>query len=311
MDIFLTGGGGFLGQHLTHSLLNDGYKVTIFDNFSNSSKKELSSKKNKNLKIISGDIRNKKKLDDSIKNSQTVIHLAAKIDVNESIHFPLKTNEVNVTGTLNLLESCVKNKIKNIISASSAAIYGNSPSKILRENSLKIPISPYGISKLAMEYYLQSYSNTFGLNCISLRFFNIYGPNQPLEYGGVITKFIHNLISGKPIIINGNGKITRDFVHVEDVVQSIKKSILNIDKKRGNSYNIASGKSTSLNDLISLLSKYSNINFKVIHKSKKPGDIINSKASIFLAKKELNYSPKIKINQGIKKLIDLKFSEKN
>jgi len=307
MNIFVTGGGGFLGKHLTRSLLSDGYKVTIFDNFSNCSKKNLSSLNNQNLKIISGDILNKKKLYDSLKNCQTVIHLAAKIDVSESIHFPLSTNEVNVNGTLNLLDACVKNKTKNIIAASSAAVYGESPTKILYEDSLKKPISPYGVSKLAMEYYLQVFSYTFGLNCISLRFFNIYGSNQPLRYGGVISKFLQNLVLGKPIIINGDGKNTRDFVHVDDVVQSIKKSITHIDKKMGNTYNIASGTSTSLNDLARLLLKYSNKKSKIIHKPKKSGDIIHSNASINLAKKELQYFPKIKINKGLKNLVEEKF----
>jgi len=302
MNVFITGGNGFLGSHLCESLKTNN-RITIFDNFSNSSKKSIKQLENDGIKVIHGDICNEKILSKSIQHSDFVIHLAAQIDVTDSILNPEKTHRVNVTGSVNLLRACVKNNIKNIIAASSAAVYGNSSENFLKETSPTNPLSPYGASKIAMESYLKSFSNAYDLNCISLRFFNIYGNGQSLKHGGVITKFIHSLASRQPLIIHGTGRNTRDFVHVDDVIQSIKNSMSKINGKTGNVYNIASGKSISLNEIIKIIFKLSNKKVPIKHIEKRQGDILHSKTSIKLAKKDLNYSPKINIRNGIKNIL--------
>jgi len=201
MNILVTGGAGFIGRHLVKSLLKSGYKVTIFDNFSNSSEKQIASLVDDGLNVIRGDITDYESLLNSLSGNDLVIHLAAQISVQKSIDDPEFTNKVNVEGTVNLLKACVKQNIKKIIFVSSAAVYGVPDELPLSEKSQTKPISPYGESKLAMEKSLEEFSQSNDLNCIILRLFNAYGEGQSIEYAGVITKFLEKIQSDKPLII--------------------------------------------------------------------------------------------------------------
>jgi len=300
----VTGGTGFIGRNLVKSLIKNNHTVTILDNLSNSSEKNIQSFLDE-VNFVNGDITNYNDISNSIKGSDVVIHLAAKISVQESIKKPESTRRVNIDGTKNLLEACKENHILGVIIASSAAVYADNkdPNVHNSEDSKTDPISPYGESKLEMEQTIKSFSEQHGINTIILRFFNIYGVGQSPEYAGVITRFLQKIQGDKPLEIYGDGLQTRDFVSVDDVVDSIHDAITKIEGKCGKIYNIGSGKSISINDLASLMISLSGKNLNIIHSKPKIGDKIHGQADISLAKKELSYQPKIDLKDGIRNLM--------
>ena len=285
MKILITGGAGFVGNHLVNDLVKKENEIIIFDNFSNSNKKETFALKKKNVKIIEGDITKYDQIFNATKDQDVVIHLAAKISVIESIKNPSETFHVNVNGTKNVLKACKKNKINKIIIASSAAVYGDSKVDIkLTENKKNNPISPYGESKSRMEKEIMEFiSKNKNINCVILRFFNIFGIGQTLEYAGVITKFIKKIRENAPLEIFGDGMQTRDFVSVNDVIGAINCAIMN---GKNGIYNIASGKSITINKLAEQMISWSGKNLKIHHNNPKKGDILFSKADILLAKRK-------------------------
>lgn len=303
MKIFVTGGAGFIGSHLVASLLKENNQVMIYDNLKNSSKDKISHLLKNGALFIKGDITDYKTISKSITGFDCVVHLAGETDVQESIKFPERTNQVNVTGTVNVLRACVERKISNVIAASSAAVFGNPKDLPLSENSQTIPISPYGASKLAIEHYMQAFSNSYDFNCITLRLFNVYGKGQSGPYAGVITKFMEKIVDKKPLVIFGDGSNTRDFVSVCDVVQSIQNAITKIEGKKGNVYNIANGKYTTIEDLAKLMISISGKPLSIEHKQPKKGDIQHSQTSIWLAQRDLGYSPKIQLKEGLEMLL--------
>jgi UDP-glucose 4-epimerase len=304
MKILITGGAGFVGSHLSRYLFQQGHKVTIYDNLSNSTKEKLSDLLKYDISFVRGDVTNYKSLQKNLKGFDFVIHLAAKINVDESIRNPELTHSVNVTGTVNVLHACVENNIKNVIAASSAAVYGNTTKIPLDENSQNVPISPYGASKLSLEHYLQAFSNSYSINSISLRFFNIYGVGQSIAYAGVIKIFMENIRENKPLVIFGDGKNTRDFISIDDLVRSVNLAMKKITGKKGNIYNIATGRSVSINELARLMLSISGKRLAIVHKNPKKGDVRHSKASIALAKKDLGYFPKILLKEGLENLMN-------
>jgi len=305
MRIFVTGGSGFIGRHLVESLLQKESQVTIFDDLSNSTEEGISHLVKNGAQFVKGDITDYSTLAKSLSGYDVVVHLAAKISVDESVVRPEVTTLVNVNGTVNLLKACVANKIQNVIAASSAGVYADSDEMPLSENSKTQAISPYSASKLAMEYYMQAFANCFDMNCISLRIFNVYGAGQSRQYAGVITKFVQNIVANKPLIIFGDGTQTRDFVAIEDVVNAIQCAISKIDGKRGNVYNISSGKFVSIKDLAELMISLSGKELPIKFEDTKKGDIKNSQSNIFLAKKELRYNPKVELEEGIENFLKL------
>jgi len=304
LKIFVTGGAGFIGSALVNSLLEKNHVVTIFDNFSNSKEEKISNVLNKGSTIIKGDVTNYGELAKALNGSDFVVHLDAQISVEESIKKPELTHSINVGGTENLLKACVANKVNKIILASSAAVYGQPKELPLTESSPISPISPYGQSKVEMEKLLEEFSKNYGLNGISLRFFNIYGKGQTDEYAGVITKFMKNISENKPLIIFGDGSNTRDFISIVDVVDSILSAIEKIEGKKGNYYNIATGNYISIKELAELILSTSGKNLDIKYEPPKEGDIVHSQTTINLAQKELGFLPKVKLSDGLKKLLD-------
>jgi len=304
LKIFVTGGAGFVGRSLIKSLIEKNHNVTIFDNLSNSSENAIKPFLDK-VDFVKGDITNYDDISSNIMGSDVVIHLASKINVQESIEKPEITKKVNVYGTKNVLEACKENQITKIIAASSAAVYSDcDDSNVhLPENSKTVPISPYGESKLEMEKTVIDYAKKYDFNAVILRFFNIYGIRQSPEYVGVITKFLQKIQENKPLEIFGDGLQIRDFVSIYDVIDSIYDTISKMQGKRGSVYNIASGKSISINGLASLMISISGKNLNVLHSPAKKGDIRFSQADISQAKKDLDYQPQINLKDGIKNLI--------
>jgi len=301
VKVLVTGGAGFIGKHLVRSLLEKNYVVTIFDNFSNSTKDSIASLVSMGAKIIEGDIIRPDEILDAVKDQDVVIHLAAKISVQESISNPTETFQVNVDGTRNVLNGCKKHSVKKIIVASSAAVYGESlPNVKLTEESKTNPISFYGKSKVKMEQIIKDFVLEHNINYIILRFFNIYGVGQSDEYAGVITKFIKNMTQNKPLEIFGDGMQTRDFVSVYDVINSIQNAISNY---KSGIYNIASGKTITIKELAEMIISISGKKLEIKYTAPKKGDIMFSQADITLAKNNLGYQPKFELREGIIQLL--------
>jgi len=302
LKFFVTGGAGFIGKYLTAKLFDDGHDVTIFDNFSSSSKNGITNLLENGISLVTGDILDYDLLLKSMSNYDFVIHLAAQTSVSQSIADPKTTADIIVDGTVNVLKSCVKTNVKNLIFSSSAAVYGNSLDTLISENSQLSPLSSYGASKLVAEYNLQAFSKFFGLNCISLRLFNVYGNDQSSKVG-VIRKFLKNISEEVPLEIFGDGVQTRDFVHISDVIQAFYCAIRNIEAKRGDVYNIGSGVSTSINELASLLISSKGKDLQLIHKPALEGEIKDSKADISLAENDIGYSPEVSLRDGLASLV--------
>ncbi|MGY5146737.1 MAG: NAD-dependent epimerase/dehydratase family protein [Candidatus Nitrosopumilus sp. bin_7KS] len=301
MRILITGGAGFIGKYLVRYLFEKGHIVTIFDNFSNSTKDSISYLVELGVKVIEGDIRKSLDIQNAIKDQNIVIHLAAKISVSESIKNPTETLQVNVDGTRNVLVACEKNNVKKLIAASSAAVYGEGSSNVkLNEGSETNPISPYGESKVRMEQEIRDFESKHDIDCIILRFFNIYGIGQSPEYAGVITKFMKKIKQNEPLEIFGDGMQIRDFVAIDDVIYSIHNAILH---GKSGTYNIASGKIVTIQELAELMVSISGKRLEIQHVTALKGDIRNSQADISLAEKELGYSPKFELDK-IKELLE-------
>ena len=303
MKVFVTGGAGFIGSALSYSLLKNGHQVTIFDNLSNSSKEATSELIENGAKFVKGDVTDYNSLAKALSDFDVAAHLAAKINVQESIKNPDNTRKININGTINLLRACVENKTKNVIIASTAAVYGTPKKLPLLENSPTSPISPYSESKLAMEQHIREFSTKYGVNCITLRFFNVYGKSQSDAYAGVITKFLKNISENKPLLIFGDGSYTRDFIHIDDAVDAINNAIEKIEEKRGDCYNIATGRAVSIKELAELMLSISGKKLEIKFEPPKKGDIPHSQANIDLAKKELGFFPKISLKEGLEKLL--------
>ena len=301
MNILVTGGAGFIGKHLVKFLIENKNNVSILDNFSNSKKKSISQFEKYQIKIFEGDIRNDEDILKATKDQDLVIHLASKISVEESIKNPSETFEINVKGTEKILEVCKKNNVKKIIVASSAAVYGegNEKYKITEQTKLNA-ISPYGESKIEMEKEIIKFCSNNQINYVILRFFNIYGLNQSMEYAGVITKFLEKIKKSENLIIFGDGRQTRDFVAIEDIINSIHNAM---EYTENGTFNIASGEKITIKELAKLMILLSNKTLGIEYVKSKKGDIKYSEADIQLAKNYLNYFSKIELKDGIKKLM--------
>ncbi len=284
--VLITGGAGFIGYHLVKRLLSQGnYKIIVIDNLSNGNKNFLDISNDRSLSkkfsFYKDDIRNKRSILDIFNHERiidTCIHLAAKINVLDSITNPDDTIDVNVRGTLNVLEACSSNGVKNFIFGSSAAVYGEPKKLPLSEDEhLLEPLSPYGASKVAGEALVSSYRRSKKIkNCISLRFFNAYGEGQNLEYAGVITRFAERLSKGLRPIIYGDGKQTRDFVSVNDVVNAMLLAVTEVGQLKmssSNVFNIGTGIPISIEDLAHRMIRIFGIDLKPIYYEARVGDI--------------------------------------
>lgn len=304
--ILVTGGAGFIGSHLVDGLLSEGFEVTILDDFSAGQMQNISHHKNvRGFHVVHGDVRDAELVKNTVEDVDAVFHEAALIDVALSTKEPLLFNDVNVVGTLNLLEACADSGVRRFIFASSAAVYGDSEPATKNENMLPRPISPYGATKLASENYVRVFSELYGLETVSLRFFNVYGPRQGVgsTYGGVITVFLSRLLNGQAPIIHGDGKQTRDFVNVDDIV-SAKMLALKSKNAVGEVFNIASGEATSIRELAMILQKATEKEYlSLVFAEPRAGDIKHCLADISKAKALLGFYPKVKIGDGLSRLV--------
>jgi len=306
--ILVTGGAGFIGSHIVDRLLRQDFGVVVIDNLTAGSIKNIAHREEKGkFHFIKGDILDFPTVKRTVKEIDAVFHEAALASVTHSIENPILANEVNVKGTLNLLKASSDLGVKRFIHASTAAIYGDTETSPKKENMSANPNSPYGVSKLAAENYVRTFHELYGLETVSLRYFNVYGPRQNFDincaYGGVITIFLNRLLRNMPPIIFGDGEQTRDFIFVEDVVEA---NMLALDSRNagGSAFNIGTGIGVSVNQIADLLKELLNKkNLKNIYKEPRPVESRYSYADIRKAERTLGFHPKFDIKKGLAELI--------
>jgi UDP-glucose 4-epimerase len=305
LKVLITGGAGFVGSHLVDRFLNGEYEIVVIDNFFSGKIENMKQHmNNKSFHLIKGDVRSLEDVEKAVKGVDAVCHLAAIVNIPLSIENPSLTEDVNVKGTLNLLEACVKHNVRHFVYVSTCAVYGEARYLPIDEEHPTNPLSPYGASKLVAEHYCNIFNRIYGLQTVCLRFFNIYGSRQPSgPYGGVITTFIESLEKEKPLVIYGNGNQTRDFLYVADAG---KACMLALHSKNcsGKTFNIGTGTRVSINELAQILIRLVNKSkAKVIYSDERKGDIRESYANITKAKKELGFKCDYSISEGLKEMV--------
>lgn len=296
MNILVTGGLGYVGSHLCDRLFENN-NIVILDNFSNNIN---SVRKQKNVEIVNGDICDKKIVDDILGDIDIIVHTAAQTSVAKSIENIIYDVDNNINGTINLLDAVRRSDVERFIYISSAAVYGIPKYLPLDERHTTNPIYPYGLSKLTGERYSLLYHKFYGLHTVCLRPFNIFGPGQMKNsYSGIITKFIENVKNDNDLIIFGDGNQTRDFVYINDVIDTILLAMKN-NKAIGKVFNIGTGSQTKVKDLADNIMKISNKKVLVNFENPRVGDIIDSYSDITKARKILLYEPKYSLCDGLK-----------
>ena len=300
----ITGGCGFIGSHIAEELVALGRKVRILDNLSFGYVDNIAHIKDK-VEFQKGDIRNPKDIDIAIKGAKYVFHEAALVSVFDSVNRPVDNNDINITGTLNVLESAKKNGVKRVVMASSAAVYGNNPDLPKTENMKPEPESPYAVGKIIGEYYFKVFSSLYGLETVALRYFNVYGPRQDPSsmYSGVISKFSDCLAKKEAPTIFGDGGQTRDFVFVKDIVSANILAMNSPKAGKGDVFNVGTGKQVSLLQLLEAMNGIVGHDYKPSFKDARSGDIRFSVSDISRAQEELGYKPKFSLKNGLEELL--------
>ena len=304
MKFLVTGGAGFIGSHIVDALVKNGDKVCVLDDLSSGRRENLEGVADK-IKFVEGDIRDKVIAAKAMDGVDYVLHQAALRSVPKSLGNPKLYNDVNINGTLNILETAKEAKVKRIVFASSSSVYGETDRFPQREDFYPRLISPYALTKLAGEYYCRIFSEIYGLETASLRYFNVFGPRQSLEnqYAVVIPKFITCMLKDENPPIHGDGKQTRDFTYVENVVQANIKAATAPDIKC-EVFNIACGKNYSVFDIVKYVNKILKKDIKPKFTPLRPGDVKDTLADIGKARKLIKFDPKIGFEEGIVKTIE-------
>ncbi len=297
MKALVTGGAGFIGSSLAEELVKRKFEVVVYDDFSTGSMENIAAIKDK-IKIVKGDVRRYGDLKSAAKGCGVIFHLAAQVGNVLSLENPQASMEINAGGTINVVNACKENKIKSLIYSSSCAIFGETHYTPIDEKHPLNPVSPYGVSKLAGEQICLALGNYHGINAACLRYFNVYGKNQSFNpYGNVLPIFAGRIAKNQEIIIYGDGNQTRDFIEVRDVVAA---NILAFEKQAAGVYNIGTGKASTVNDLVKCVKEAAGKEVKAIGKPPRAGEVRDSVADISKAKKELGFSPKITLKQGVR-----------
>lgn len=298
MKVLVTGGCGFIGSHLVKCLVERGYEVVIFDNFSHASCLGVDG-----ATLIKGDVRFKLALINALKDVDVVYHLAALTDVRESVRKPLLYHNVNSDGTLNVLECCRRVGVKKFIYTSTCAVYGEPVRLPIDEEHPLMPISPYAASKLCAEAFCRSYASCYNMNVTVFRLFNVYGPRQSDHYAGVISEFVKRVKSGKPPVIYGSGEQSRDFVYIGDVVNCLVK-VLESKQSSFELFNLGSGRAVTVNKLAELVLRLSGRDgLKPLWRPAKRGEVFASVANVSKIERELGFKAKKRLEEGIMELM--------
>ena len=304
MKFLVTGGAGFIGSHIVDALVKNGDKVTVIDDFSSGTRQNLEQAIDK-IDLIEGDIRDKNLVNKLMIDVDYVFHQAALRSVPRSLGNPELYNDVNINGTLNILTAAKEAKVKRVVFASSSSIYGETDRLPEKEDFYPLLISPYALTKLAGEYYCRVFSQIYGLETVSLRYFNVFGPRQSLEseYAVVIPKFITCMLKDKNPPVHGDGKQTRDFTYIENVVQANIKAATTPGIK-SEIFNIAWGKAYSVLDIVKYINRILKKNIKPRFTPPRSGDVKHTMADITKAKKFIRFTPEIGFEEGLRRTID-------
>lgn len=308
--VLVTGGLGFIGSHTVDALLENDAKVWVLDDVSTGQIRNLSRwRNNRSLKVARASILDYRALEAITRRVDGIVHLAAVVSPQVSMKTPEVTNETNVTGTLNVLKAALKSQVHRIVFASSSSVYGDAKSRMINEDCPTNPITPYGVSKLAAEKYCQAFWTAFELESVSLRYFNVYGERQSSNpYSGVIAIFAQKIKKGLRPTIYGNGRQTRDFIHVSDVARANLLALRN-SRGIGEAFNIGTGVPSSINELFSKLLRILNKNVRPIYKDERPGDIEHSCADTSKAQKYLRFTSTVTLQEGLARMEHRRFNK--
>lgn len=301
MKALVTGGAGFIGSHLVEHLLSAGWEVTVLDDFSSGRKENLAAVLNdKNLRIVNGNILDADAVRDCLAEVDTCFHLAAVVSNIKSLENPRMVNEVNVSGTISMLEGARKTEVKKFVFASSCAVYGEASALPVKEESPLAPRTPYAASKAAAEQYCTAFYRTYGLGVTCLRFANVYGTRGSVgPYSGVMVQFAERLMNDRPPLIYGDGQQTRDFVYSTDVAEAAVLAAQN-PNSTGMVLNIGTGVATSINDLAALMAKIlKKTHLGVLREEPRPGEIKFSQLENTATKRILGFEPRVRLGEGV------------
>ena len=304
MRMLVTGGAGFIGSHLAARLLELGHDVRVLDNFATGRRSNIQAIGG-DVELVEGDIQSYERAHKAVRGCDIVFHQAALPSVPRSIQDPLTSNATNVIGTLNILLAARDEGIRRVVCASSSSVYGANPKLPKHEDMAALPISPYATAKLAGEGYCRAFGIGYGLETVALRYFNVFGARQDptSQYAAVIPNFITALLDNQPVTIFGDGEQSRDFTHVDNVVQA---NLLAMDAPdvSGKVYNIACGRKVTLNELVTQLHQLIGADAETIYAPRRPGDVPHSLASLDRARAELGYEPQVDLREGLIQTIE-------
>jgi nucleoside-diphosphate-sugar epimerase len=297
--VLVTGGAGFIGSNLVDELLVSGHDVRVLDNFSTGHRHNLAE-----VELIEGDLRSYERVHHAVRSCEVVFHQGALPSVPRSVQDPLTTNEINIGGTLNVLLTARDQGVRRVVFASSSSIYGDAPGFPRSEGQALAPLAPYAVSKLAAEQYCRIFTTVYGLETVSLRYFNVFGRHQDptSQYSAVIPRFIATMRDGRAPTIYGSGEQSRDFTHVDDVVAA---NVVAMDAPGavGRVFNIACGTHHSLKELVMTLNRLLDSDVEPVHAPRRPGDVEHSWADIGLAREVLGYAPEVDLEQGLRRTL--------
>lgn len=300
MKVLVTGGAGFIGSHVVDRLILEGHEAVVVDNLVTGKRRNI----NRAARFYKMDVQSWR-LERVFRNERpnVVMHLAAQMDVRKSVEDPMFDAQVNVLGTLNVLQQAVKHGVRKVIfSSSGGAIYGEQETYPAAENHVLKPLSPYGLSKLCGEQYLSYFQRVSGLQAVSLRYANVYGPRQdPEGEAGVVAIFIQKMLNNEQAVINGNGRQTRDFVFVDDVVEA---NLAVMGQETQGTFNVGTGVETSINDLFRILVQHTGSTCKEVHGPAKKGEQARSVIDSTKLRHEVSWEPKADLSDGLKKTVE-------
>jgi len=304
--VLVTGGAGFIGSNLTEALLKMGHQVRVLDNFSTGKEENLVfDEAYPFLEVVEGDVCDFTVCQKAMEGIEYVFHQAALPSVQRSVEDPLASNAVNTGGTLNLLVSARDAGVRRVIYAASSSAYGDTPTLPKKEEMVPTPLSPYALQKFVGEEYCRLFFQLYGLETISLRYFNIFGPKQDPNsiYSAVIPRFINALVSGHAPVIYGDGEQSRDFTYIDNVVHA-NLLAMNIERTHGEVVNVACGRRVSLNQLVKILQDIIGTHVAPLYEEPRRGDVRHSLADIKRGKAILNYEPRVGIEEGLRKTVE-------
>jgi UDP-glucose 4-epimerase len=304
MIYLVTGGAGFIGSHMVRTLLERGERVRILDNFATGKREHLVPLAGR-IEVIEGDVRYLNNVQEAVAGADYVLHLAALPSVARSVRTPIESNDVNVVGTLNLLVAARDAGVKRVVYSASSSAYGNSPTLPKEETMPNDPLSPYAVNKLTGELYCRTFTRVYGLETVSLRYFNVFGPRQDptSQYSAVIPRFISAIMAGRAPVIYGDGEQSRDFSYVQNAVEA---SLLACTAPgvAGETINVGCGQRVNLNELVRMIGRLVGRQVEPVYEAVRAGDVRHSLAAIEKAARLLGYQPSVGLEEGLRRTLE-------